>query len=223
MNYLAHALPFLERPYFAAATGVPDWLMVADRKVRLRRKHVDAFLADPARAADPTTVAVAEGVRQHLRDDAVFHGTRIFAETSLQLTVLARDALQRDQGFRPGFLGHLLTEVLLDAALAAERPQRLDAYYRMLASVEPVAIEDVVNRVAPRRTERLAPLIAGFCEQRILFDYLEDGKLMVRLNQVMRRVRLPELPEPFREILPPARQLVTDRRGALLAGTPCGG
>ena len=32
MNYFAHALPFLDRPYFVAGTAVPDWLTVADRR-----------------------------------------------------------------------------------------------------------------------------------------------------------------------------------------------
>ena len=40
MNYFAHALPFLDDdPYFVAGTGVPDWLSVADRDVRVRLKH----------------------------------------------------------------------------------------------------------------------------------------------------------------------------------------
>ena len=79
MNYFAHALPFLDRPYFVAGTAVPDWLAVADRKVRLRSKHVEAFLDD----ADPYVAEVAAGILQHLRDDARFHATRAFAETSL--------------------------------------------------------------------------------------------------------------------------------------------
>ena len=58
MNYFAHALPFLDRPYFLAGTAVPDWLTVADRKVRLRSKHVEVFLDD----ADPCVAAVASGV-----------------------------------------------------------------------------------------------------------------------------------------------------------------
>ena len=109
MNYLAHAIPFLDEPYFAAATGVPDWLTVVDRRMRLRSKQVEPFLEDP----DPQVVAVAGGVLQHLRDDIRFHGTRVFSELSLKLTVTARDALGGETGMRPAFLGHLLVEVLL--------------------------------------------------------------------------------------------------------------
>ncbi|MFW5693452.1 MAG: hypothetical protein ACOCWL_04480 [Thermoguttaceae bacterium] len=212
MNYFAHALPFLDRPWFAAATGIPDWLTVCDRKVRLRSKHATAFLD----SSDTTLAAVAGGVVQHLQDDARFHGTQAFVMTSLELTVAARDALAGERGFRPSFLGHLLVEVLLDAVLIAERPDALQRYYTLLDEVAPEALEAAVNRMAPRPTTRLAALIHGFRQARILSDYAEDDRLMVRLNQVMHRVGCLPLPEGFVGILPDARRLVADRRDALL-------
>jgi hypothetical protein len=190
MNYFAHAYRFLDDPYFMAGTAVPDWLVVADRQVRVRIRHVEPFVDD----ADAATAAVARGIRQHLRDDARFHETRAFGELSVRVTVLAREALGGEAGLRPWFLGHLLVEVLLDAALIAEEPGRLEALYRALDAVDPQAIQDAVNRMAPRRTRRLATMVSEFCRLRILRDYLEDGRLMGRLNQVLRRVKQPELP-----------------------------
>jgi hypothetical protein len=217
MNYFAHALPFLDNePYFVSATGVPDWLTVADRRVRLRLRHTDEFVGD----GDPLVAAVARGVAQHLRDDAQFHTTRGFAELSWELTVAARDALGGETGLRPAFLGHLLVEVLLDAALAAENTAALETYYRLLDAADAERIENAVNRMAPRPTSRLAMMISHFRRARILWDYQEDGKLMVRLNQVMRRVRLEELPEGFAAVLPAARQAVGGRKAELLEGIP---
>jgi hypothetical protein len=216
MNYLAHALPFLDRPYFVAGTAVPDWLTVVDRRVRLRSKHVEPFLGD----ANSCLAAVAGGVLQHLRDDLRFHSTRAFAETSLALTVRVRDSLGSETGLRPAFLGHLLTELLLDAALAAEAPGRVTAYYRALDEVDAARVEEAVNRMAPRSTGRLAMFIGLFCRERILWDYLEDAKLTVRLNQVLRRVRLEQLHDDFAAVLPAARELVTQRKSILLDGIP---
>jgi len=217
MNYFAHALPFLDGdPYFLAGTAVPDWLAVVDRRVRLRLKHAVPLAADP----DPCVAAVARGIAQHVRDDAAFHRTRAFAELSWELTVAARDALEGETGLKPAFLGHLLVEVLLDAELAAEQPEALEEYYRLLESVEAARVEEAVNRMAPRPTTRLAAMISLFCRERILSDYLEDGKLMRRLDQVMRRVRLGELPKGFGEILPAARRAVSGRKAELLAGIP---
>jgi hypothetical protein len=218
MNYLAHALPFLEQPYFAAATGVPDWLTVVDRRVRVRMKHAEAFLEDH----DPVLAAVAGGVAQHLRDDAQFHGTRAFFEVSARLSDFAQNALGDERGLRANFLGHLLCEVLLDATLAAEDEQRVKAYYKVLDKLDPAAIEAAVNRMAPRTTARLAFFIEEFRRAKILWDYREDGKLMGRLNQVMRRVGLPPLPADFAAILPAAREVVAERKEELLSGTPAG-
>ena len=216
MNYFAHALPFFDQPYVLAGTGVPDWLTVADRPVRMRSRRVAPFAHD----ADPCVAAVATGVLQHLRDDAHFHGLRAFAETALELTVRARDVLGGESGLRPTFLGHLLTEMLLDAALIEDDPARLTEYYHILGGVDPRRVEAAVNRMAPRPTQQLAVFIELFCRARILWDYREDDKLLFRLNQIMRRVRQAALPDQFAALLPAARKLVGERKNALLAKIP---
>ena len=103
-----------------------------------------------------------------------------------------------------------------------EKPDQLAKYYEILEAVDPASIESAVNRMAPRATERLAFFIGEFRRARILWDYLEDSKLMVRLNQVMRRVGLPLLPDVFATILPEARQIVAERKAELLSGIPVG-
>ena len=216
MNYFAHALPFLDRPCFVAGASVPDWLTVADRPLRLRSRHAEAFVDD----ADRCLAEVAAGVLQHLHDDARFHQTRAFAETSLELSVRVRDMLGDENGMRPAFLGHLLVELLLDAALIADDPAHLTEYYRLLDELDAGQIEAAVNRMAPRPTRRLAGFIELFRRERVLWDYLEDDTLMMRLGQVMRRVRLDPLPDRFAAVLPGARELVADRKEALLAGMP---
>src|SRR3990172_12807151 len=128
MNYFAHGRRFVSDPYFLAGTAVPDWLNVVDRRVRVRagqaRLHVDS--------PDERTARVAAGIVQHCDDDQWFHGTRAFAELSLELCQMLRDRLPADDGFRPHFLGHILVEILLDAALIADEPRRLDEYYAAL-------------------------------------------------------------------------------------------
>jgi hypothetical protein len=77
--------------------------------------------------------------------------------------------------------------------------------------------------MATRPTERLAEMIRQFRQHRILWDYLEDAKLMVRLNQVLRRVQLAPLPDGFAVLLPGARRLIAEHKEALLDGIPCEG
>lgn len=212
MNYFSHGWRYIDDPYFLAGVCVPDWLGVLNRKMRVRSRHAEPFAADP----DPRVAALAQGVMQHHRDDDWFHGTRAFAETSLALSVLLRDVLVEGDGHRRGFLGHILVELLLDAELIDESPDRLRAYYAALASLDGQVVEGAVNRMATVPSDRIALLVPRFVAEGFLWDYADDDKLIYRLNQVLSRVKLPALPSEFRPILATARRLVHERRGELL-------
>jgi hypothetical protein len=212
MNYLAHGWQFTDDPCFLAGTAAPDWLSAIDRGVRVRSKNAAAWIND----ADQSLAAVARGICRHHADDRWFHESRAFVELSLDFSGQIGRALPADEGFRPWFLGHILVELLLDAALVEDHPERLTAYYRALAEVDAAAIEAAVNRIAARPTDRLAGFVSLFCRERFLWDYTDDGKLLMRLNQVMRRVRLPELPMSFVELLPAMRRAVRRRQRELL-------
>lgn len=220
MNYLAHGYRFLDDAYFLAGTAVPDWLSVVDRRVRARSR-----LAEPwVDASDPQVAAVARGIMQHHHDDQWFHQTLAFAELSLQFTVAIRDRLQEESrqpepGLRPSFLGHILVEILLDAALMHDQPSLLDDYYRAIDGLDAAAVVGAVNRMVTRPADALELLIPRFSRERFLYDYTEDGKLLRRLNQVMRRLDLAPLPDALAELFPDARRLVSERRSQLLAET----
>ena len=212
MNYFAHGYCYLDDPYFVAGTAVPDWLNVIDRKMKARSKSAIRFVNDD----DSSLAALARGIVQHHDDDRWFHQTRAFAELSLQFTLQFRDALPGDAGFRPSFLGHIVVELLLDDVLIAENPRQLDAYYDALAQLEPAAVQNCVNRIATRPTDRLGALLPRFIAERFLCDYADDARLLMRLNHVMRRVKLPQLPPEVQNVFPAARRDVQLRKNELL-------
>lgn len=212
MNYLAHGWRFADQPYFLAGTAVPDWLSVVDRKMRARGKTAALFVDD----ADDNLAALARGIVQHHRDDEWFHQTTAFNELSLAFTIQIRDVLPSDDGFRPSFLGHILVELLLDATLTEEEPARLDRYYAVLAQADPVFLQAAINRLSTRQSDKVAYLVTRFLQERFLYDYAEDGKLLVRLNHVMHRVGLPQLPPELAELFPAMREVVRNRRHELL-------
>jgi len=212
MNYFAHAIRFLDRPYFVAGTAVPDWLSVADRKVRVRAALIEPFLLNDG--SPPAEVAA--GAWQHLDDDRWFHQTRAFAEISATLAVRFREALAPDESLRAGFLGHIVTELLIDAELIERHPGLIERYYEVLGRIEPLAVQQAVNAMSKQPTENLAPLMSRFIEERFLPDYLSDERLLHRLNQVLRRVKLPPLPAQATSVLSLSRPLIRDRLRELL-------
>ena len=213
MNFLCHALPYLDRPLMVAGTAVPDWLSVVDRRVRARGKWAREHLESD----DSDLREVAAGIVQHHHDDRWFHGTRAFAETNLQLAVQLRDLLPGDAGFRPSFVAHILVEMLLDALWIRDDASLAKRYYDLLRTVSAERVQRCVNRITGQPTERLADLIERFIEIRFLYDYLDQAKLLMRLNQVMRRVGLAPLPPVVGDWLPEAARLVESRRRCLLS------
>lgn len=214
MNYFSHAIRFLDDPYFVAGVSVPDWLNVVDRKVRVRSKDALKFVDHQ----NQDFAAVAKGIVQHHFDDDWFHKSRIFTELNLKLAEGFRTYLPEEAGFRPSFLGHILVEILIDSELIARHPDKLEQYYDVLNQIKGEVVQEVVNSLAKNQTDRLALLIPRFCTERFLADYAEDRQLLRRLNQVMKRVTLPPLPDSFLDGLVWARSEVLPHVDQLLEG-----
>ena len=212
MNYFAHGIRFVDRPWFLAGTALPDWLSVIDRRVRLRARRVVPF----ADGSGSPQAELAAGVLQHLDDDAWFHRTAAFALVTGELTRLFRESLPGDDGYRPSLLGHIVTEMLLDAVLIDRDPPRLDAYYAALETVEGQIVEEAVNAMARYATDRLALFVPLFSRERFLEDYGDSSRLLFRLNQVLRRVKLNPLPGEVATVLETARKHVEQNAEALL-------
>lgn len=219
MNYFAHAFRFLDgppRPAFLAGLAVPDWLNVVDRKAKTRSKSALAFLNAEPRGADEA--AIAKGIIQHHQDDHWFHDSPAFVSLSLQFAVELRDLLAPDPGFRPSFLGHILIELLLDDYLIGRDPNRIEAYYKQLATLDTTRVEQTVSRIANRPVTGLHWFIGRFLEVRFLYDYADDEKLLTRLNQVMQRVKLLPLPDRLVGFLKLARTRVAEQADQLYFG-----
>jgi hypothetical protein len=212
MNYFAHGVRFTDRPYFLAGTAVPDWLSVADRKVRLTTRRVTPF-ADQSKTIQ---AELAAGVLQHLADDQWFHGTPAFYKTSGVLARMFREHLGADEGYRPGFLGHVATEMILDGILIEHDPRRLDAYYDAIGRLDAEQIENAVNQMARHSTGQLSALIPRFLREEFLRDYLDSERLLFRLNQLLRRIRLRQLPDDAVQLLRKGRTIVASSSRELL-------
>ena len=87
-------------------------------------------------------------------------------------------------------------------------------------ALDPQAFEAALNRMTTKPAVMLGALIPRFSAERFLYDYAEDGKLWMRLNAVMRRVQLAELPAGFESVLAIARAKVRPRVAELLTPSP---
>lgn len=212
MNFLSHALPYLDHPLLAVSTGVPDWLSVVDRTIRARGRMAQVFLESD----DVELRLVAQGIVRHIEDDRWFHGTEAFVDTNMRLAISLRELLPGDAGFRPTFVAHILIEMLLDSFWIRDDSGSAERYYTAIETVGFETIQRCVNTITGKPTDRLSGVIERFVDARFLYDYLDHDKLLLRLNQVMKRVGLMPLPAEVRDWLPEAKKLVESRRRRLL-------
>ena len=213
MNCFAHAYRFLEAsPYFIVGTALPDWLTLIDRRVRARKKTVAPFADDQ----DEITRQLARGIIQHHVDDDWFHNRRLFVELNLKFSVQLRELLAADAGFRPHLVGHIVIEMLLDGYLNNKYQGLLDAYYTKIAGVDPVRVQRTLRRMTHGESTKIARFIPRFIEEGYLYDYVDDNRVLYRMNRVLQRVKLVPLPDTFLMWLPGARESVYEHAEDLL-------
>ncbi len=216
MNCFTHALPFLDRPYFAVGTCIPDWLGIADRKSRVRENHAARFVDSD----DPVVAEVAQGIVQHHRDDHWFHQTTAFSEMSMDFAERIKAIYDGERGFRPGLFGHIAIELLLDSFLHRQHPGKLEYFYQQVNQVDPMRVEAAVNQMAVRPTERLAVEIERFKRVRYLFDYEDDGRMVYRFNKILGAIKLKPFDQEILRFTPYAREMTYRRASDLLSKYP---
>jgi hypothetical protein len=198
---------------------MPDWLRVVDRRARARSKTVSNFLERHKDHCNPMTLALCHGILQHHADDDWFHNTPTFLRLNLQFAKELRALLGDDASMRAGFVGHIAIELLLDAVLIERSPGDLALYYRVLEGLDLALVEITLGQILGRPIENVEKLIRRFAIERFMYDYLEDERLLRRLNQVMARVNLAPLPNSILNWLPKARREVFQQVDGLLNGS----
>jgi len=212
MNSFAHALPFLDDPYFAVGCCIPDWLSACDRKCRARERRALAF----AESDDPLIAKVARGVVQHHQDDSWFHQTAAFNQMVVEFSVSLRDVFDDNHSLRPRFFGHVVIELFLDAFLDQKFPGELERFYDQIELVDVACVENAVNLFANRPTNKLVAGIERFRKDRYLFDYRTDPGVAFRIGGVFKRLKLEPFDERILDWMPTARQQVIENAPALL-------
>ena len=221
MNYLSHGYRFFDQPLFLAGTIVPDWLSVVNRRVRARKRLVLPVVHN---TKDDRIRQVGLGILQHHHDDDTFHRCEHFMQLEAQLAAEFRQHMPDKFDHRPGFLGHIVVELMLDNTIAANHPTYLDRFYEAVGSVDAELVQTAVNQMSVRKTDKLAWFIGRFLQERFLYDYADDRGMFFRLNQVLTRVRLPHMPDSCLSVLSFARELLHVHGRQLLdvvEGTPC--
>ncbi len=208
MNYLAHGLPFLvadhdddHAGFRVAGTALPDWLRVIDKKARLRSEILDVVHVDD----DVRFAALRDGARRHHDDDLRFHADEAFDAVA---TSMAAQLRAHDGSLRASTLGHVLVEMLVDAALMQARPGLLEGYYDALDAVDEAQVAAFARRATGRPLDHAEHLIDRFRRVRFLAAYRFDEGLHDCLVGVCRRAGLQPPPSSSQAVIAAGRAQV---------------
>jgi hypothetical protein len=217
LNYFAHAIPFLDNPFFVAGTAAPDWVRLLP-KVRVGSKVVARHLeSDSCPAAEPH-LDFCRGILQHHIDDDRFHNSEAFLGLNVRLASRFRELMPEcgaDESMRIGFVSHITVELLLDAHLIEAFPDKIVAYYRLLDGIDDSKLAWSLEAILQRPIEHFSRIVRRFTVERFLYDYSDDARLLRRINQVMKRVGLSELPNSTTNWLAESRVAVYDKADSL--------
>ena len=165
---------------------------------------------------DTSATELRTGLEQHFHDDGWFHEAPAFLDVSAAITRDLRNACPRDPRFRAHFLGHVLTEVLLDSALLERDPSLGERYYDALAEVDASVVQAYAEAVTGAPLTRLDELVDRFRRERFVLGYVDDALVVHKIAQVARRVGLPPLPEEVATVIAASRNRGRSRLDALL-------
>lgn len=214
MNFLSHAFRFLDQPIFALGTQIPDLMNVVDRKARPRRKLAEKWI----NSSDELTKMLALGIVQHHIDDQDFHNNTLFHKLNTQVSDYFRQQCPDPKGMRSWFSAHIIIEMLLDTAISNWKPDYRDHLYKIFHQHDSSSIGKVVSDIVEKPLPRFEKMYGMFLSERFLYDYDSDEGILLRLNQVIKRVGL----EPFGcngpNCMAYARKVVYDNWKPLLSG-----
>ncbi len=210
MNYLAHSFPYVFHDdqlacWRVAGTSLPDWLRVIDKQARLRPE----VLARAPRN-DPRFLAMTQGAQRHHDDDLRFHQHDAFDALSHDVAAGIR---LRFLGLRASTLGHVLVEMLLDAALLQQHPALLHRFYAHIDALDDVVVAAFVRQTTGRPLPLAELFLARFRTSRFLALYTTDEGLFDCLRGVWRRADIGELPDEFVDVVAATRGRVSSLVG----------
>ena len=106
--------------------------------------------------------------------------------------------------------------MLIDAVLSERNPGAMDHYYEAAQSIDAADVEEQINGFGAKSTDRMQRFIKIYNDEQFLRDYEFDDRLLYRLNRVLQRVRLTQLPDAASIQVGTARGIVRDRCDDLL-------
>lgn len=188
MNFLAHFyFDGLEgAPYYNLGLVLPDLMGMVRRGWKLKQTHLQNHIK-------PVHKALASGALAHLEMDDWFHKTQFFIQSRGVVKTTLLNAGVTYPPHRPGFLSHVLLELLLDRLIVLHYPELASRFYNELANVNVDKVKLFFEGIDLPFDDHFPGFFTRFVNKQSAFRYAQDTPLLESLNQISKRVSQPVL------------------------------
>jgi hypothetical protein len=209
MHFLSHY--YVDRnkynPLFVSGALLPDiaphFTRTYNSKIRNRLWNLDEPVA-----------SVHRGILRHYELDAAFHSSLVFKESCSNASACMEKAGLDRERYRFWFLGHIVTEVLLDRQLILSEPDLVKEYYDVLSSVDINKLSAYLNlMVDEEEKSKILTNFIKFLDVRFL-RYLEqmDGAAEGIVRTVLRATGVTFTDEDRKRLIAALHNIENDMR-----------
>ena len=209
MHFLSHY--YVDRnkynPLFVSGALLPDiaphFTRTYNSKIRNRLWNLDEPVA-----------SVHRGILRHYELDAAFHSSLVFKESCSNASACMEKAGFDRERYRVWFLGHIVTEVLLDRQLILSEPDLVKEYYDVLSSVDINKLSAYLNlMVDEEEKSKILTNFIKFLDVRFL-RYLEqmDGAAEGIVRTVLRATGVTFTDEDRKRLIAALHNIENDMR-----------
>lgn len=186
MNFLAHFYfdGVASAPYYNLGLVLPDLMGMVKRGWKFKQSHLQNHLF-------PVHKAIASGALAHLEMDDWFHNTNFFVKSRSLVKATLEKARVTYPPYRPGFLSHVLLELLVDRLIVMHYPEKASEFYNELANVDLEKLRSFFGSIDLPFDEHFPCFFTRFVNNQSAFRYAQDSALLEALNQISRRVSQP--------------------------------
>lgn len=184
MNYLSHYYFDKDdnRPHYILGLILPDLVRTFNRQ-RLHKQIIGEHWVAPIQA-------LQEGVNKHHHIDKLFHGSKFFKTYNKKAFKELQEIELRGITKYKHFVSHVLIEMLLDRLLLKEDVNTGFTFYSKLNATDKYIFMDYFHHIPAIKgdLEELWDFFQRFCSLKFLFDYQHNDGMILRLNEVMKRI-----------------------------------
>lgn len=193
MNYLSHFVVDcrLGNPYYNTGLILPDFT----------KSWVTTFKVNPSEKLTPEQTDLLKGCLRHYHSDRMFHASGFFAHYQEIVNQKLKSLPFSPNLNRKWFIGHVLTELLIDRNIVRYFNHLTDDFYEQLNRAQNDQIAGFLRAFGASETQDFLTGFDRFREVRYIYYYTDNNKFLYSLNRIMMRVGLPEMVESDRQLI----------------------